>query len=69
MLSYVDKVLVKSASEFFGEVPVKRLTDDQIEEARCYAFRMLGEIVKEYGKPPKGTLEDIFYNRLWEKYL
>lgn len=41
-----------------------RLNDSEIEKARCYAFSVLDERTKKYGRQPKGTVESIFCQKV-----
>lgn len=43
-----------------------RLNDSEIEKARCYAFSVLDERTKKYGRQPKGTVESIFCQKVAE---
>lgn len=43
-----------------------RLNDSEIEKARCYAFSVLDEHTKKYGRQPKGTVESIFCQKVAE---
>jgi len=45
---------------------MERLTDPEIEKARCYAFSVLDERTKKYGRQPKGTVESIFCRKVAE---
>lgn len=67
-LGYIDRTLKAQAKEFFGDV-VDTLTDEQIENARCEAFKMLSDLTAKYGKQEKGTLEELFNNYLFGYYI
>ncbi len=66
---YIDKQFRKIGEEFFGKEPMDRITDDQVTEARVFAFNVLSELTRDFGKQEPGTLEELFCNYLFGAYI
>ena len=66
MLSFIDRQFKAYGIKAHGEETMERLTDPEIEKARCYAFSVLDERTKKYGRQPKGTVESIFCRKVAE---
>lgn len=64
MLSFIDRQFKAYGTKAYGEETMDRLNDSEIEKARCYAFSVLGERTKKYGRQPKGTVESIFCQKV-----
>ena len=63
MLNNIDVIFRGYGVEVLGEEAMSRLTDEQIDEARVYAFTTLGERTKRYGKQKNGTCEKLFIRK------
>ena len=68
-MSSIDKLFKGYGVEFFGEEPMRRVTDAQIEEARVFAFNECARLTEKYGPQTKGTTRELFLNYLWGEYL
>lgn len=66
MLPFIDRQFKAYGIKAHGEEAMERLTDPEIEKARCYAFSVLDERTKKYGRQPKGTVESIFCRKVAE---
>ena len=64
MLSFIDRQFKAYGIKAYGEETMDRLNDSEIEKARCYAFSVLDEHTKKYGRQPKGTVESIFCQKV-----
>lgn len=69
MLAYIDRLFKKYGEEVYGAEAMGKLTDQQIEEARCETFRLMSEMTEKLGKLPKGTEKKIFCNFIFVKLL
>lgn len=69
MASTIDCIFRKYGDEFFGEKAMNRITDEQVEEARCAAFRELGSLTEKCGKQKDGTCKELFCNYICEYFM
>ena len=69
MAAYIDKIFRGYGEDFFGKQCMNRITDDQIEEARVFAFNELAALTKKYGKQESGTAKELFCNYLFSEYI
>lgn len=69
MAAYIDRVFRGYGEEFFGKEAMDKITDEQVEVARCEAYKMLCELTQKYGKQEKGTLEELFNNYIFAYYM
>lgn len=63
MLNNIDVIFRDYGVKALGEETMARLSDEQIDEARVYAFTALGERTKRYGKQESGTCEKLFIRK------
>lgn len=63
MLNNIDVIFRDYEVKVLGEETMARLSDEQIDEARVYAFTALGERTKRYGKQESGTCEKLFIRK------
>ena len=63
MLNNIDVIFRDYGVKALGEETMARLTDEQIDEARVYAFTALSERTKRYGKQENGTCEKLFIRK------
>lgn len=68
-MTFVDRTFKDYGVAFFGEKAMERITDAQIEEARCFAMEELGRLTAKYGPQEKGTAAELFCNYLFENYI
>lgn len=69
MAAYIDRIFRGYGEEFFGKECMDKITDEQVEEARCEAFKLLEEKTKKYGKQEKGTVEELFCNYIFGTFM
>lgn len=68
-MTFMDRTFKGYAIEQFGAV-ANELTEEQVETARCFAFRVLGFMTETYGKKqPEGTVQKIFCDYVGDRYL
>lgn len=68
-MTRIDRIFKQYAVDFFGETPTERLTEEQIEEARVFAFSELHKLTEKYGRQKDGTCREIFLNYLFDRYI
>lgn len=68
-MSAIDRIFRGYGDDFFGKDVMDLITWEQVEEARCFAFKVLDELTKNYGKQENGTVEGLFLNYLFEKCI
>lgn len=68
-MAYIDDIFREYGEEFFGKDAMDKVTDAQVEEARCNACQMLYELTKEYGKQEKGTVKELFCNYVFANFI
>ena len=59
-MTRIDQIFKGYGEESFGKKYMERLTDSQIEEARCWAFNRLTALTTKYGKQAPGTAKKLF---------
>ena len=64
MRQYIDIIFRGYAEEHYGKEKAQEFTDEQIEEARCFAYEDLTELTKQYGKQDKNRVKDLFFGYL-----
>lgn len=69
MVAYIDRIFRGYGEEFFGKECMDNITDEQVEEARCQAFKWLDEKTAKYGKQEKGTVEELFCNYIFANFI
>lgn len=68
--SLIDRTFRKYGEDFFGKVPMDRITTAQLEEARCFAFNECAKLTAEtMTKQPKDTIRELFLNYLFGEYI
>lgn len=68
-MAYIDKIFRKHGEDFFGKEVMDQITDEQVEEARCEAFKGLTELTAKYGRQEKGTVEELFCNYIFSEFI
>ena len=56
MAAYIDRIFRGYGEDFFGKKAMDKITDEQVEEARCYAARELSRLTRKYGRQGKGSV-------------
>lgn len=69
MANYIDVIFRGYGEEFFGKSVMDKITDNQVETARCEAMRTLSDLTKKHGLQKKGTAAELFCNYISENYL
>lgn len=69
MAAFIDRVFRGYGEEFFGKAAMDMITDDQVEEARCFACRELGYLTKMYGKQENGVVNELFCNYVFGNFM
>lgn len=69
MVGYIDKLFRGYGEEFFGKEAMDQITDEQVEEARCEACKMLNELTAEFGKQEEGVVKELFYNYVFANFF
>ena len=57
---FIDRIFRGYGETAFGKERMDRVTSSEVEEMRCKAMRVLGELTERYGKQEKGTAEKLF---------
>ena len=68
-MAYIDKIFRGYGEEFFGKEAMDNITDEQVEETRCQAFRWLDEMTQKYGKQENGTVKELFCNYIFGSFM
>ncbi len=55
--------------EFFGEIPMERISDAEVLEAIAWAFNMMHTRTVEEGTVEPSAVRELFLNHLFEKYI
>ena len=66
---YIDRLFRGYAEREFGKANISALSDPQIEEARCNAFVMANDYLKEHGQLEKGAIAEFFFLYLKWNFL
>lgn len=69
MMSYIDRTFRGYGEEFFGEKAMNGITDEQVEEARCFAMRELAELTAKSGRQAEGTAKELFLNYIFGEFM
>lgn len=67
--SYVDRNFRWYGEAFFGKMAMDRITSEQVEEARVYAFRELANLTARYGEQKKGTVQELFCDYIFSEFI
>lgn len=68
-MSHIDKIFRRYGEEFFGKKCMDQITDAQVEEARCWAFKELNNLTVEYGKQAPDTVKELFCNYIFGEFI
>lgn len=69
MASKMNRIFREYGNEFFGEKAMNHITDEQVEEARCAAFKELNLLTEKYGKQKNGTCKELFCNYIFGYFM
>lgn len=67
--SAIDRRFREYGEKRFGKKAMDRLSLEQVEEARCFACQVLGELTRDFGLQDKDTAEEIFCMYVRDLYL
>lgn len=65
----IDRVFRGYGEEFFGEKAMSSITDEQVEEARCFAMREVAERTAKSGRQAEGTAKELFLNYIFGEFM
>ena len=68
-MAYIDRIFRGYGEEFFGKEAMDNITDEQVEEARCQAFKWRDELTQKYGKQENGTVKELFCNYIFGTFM
>ena len=69
MESYIDRTFREYGAQTFGTEAMNSITSEQIEEARCAAFRAASALTEKYGRLPNGSTKTIFCYYVQMRFL
>lgn len=69
MAAFIDRVFRGYGEEFFGKAAMDLITDDQVEEARCFACQGLSDLTKKYGKQENWVVKELFCNYVFWNFV
>ncbi len=67
--AYIDKIFRHYGEDSLGKECMDKITDSQVETARCWACNELHELTKKYGKRTEGTVKELFCDYVIAEYL
>lgn len=68
-MAYIDKLFRGYGEEFLGKECMDKVTDEQVEEARCWACAEVGKLTEKYGRQPNGTAKELFCNYVFSEFI
>ncbi len=68
-MTYLGRIFRGYAVEQFGEQAMANITDEQVEEARVMAFKVLEGLTYSHGRQSNGTCKNLFLTYLNEVYM
>lgn len=63
------KLFRRYGAEFFGEIPMERISDAEVLEAIAWAFDMMHTRTIEEGTVEPSAVRELFLNHLFEQYI
>ncbi len=74
--AYIDRIFRGYGEEFFGKETMDQVTSEQVEEARCFAYGTMSEVVRGMiaaGLDPRseGVMDEckaLFYRYIFEQF-
>lgn len=67
---YIDRVFRGYGEEELGADQMSAISSAQVEEARCYAMKTLGQLTEDLGvKLPKGTAKMLFCEYVKQRFI
>lgn len=65
----MNSIFRRHGEDFFGKIPMDRITDKQVEEARIFAEQEVINLTKKYGKQPEDTCKELFCNYVFGCFM